>query len=375
MKNLYILGSTGSIGTQTLDIVRNQKEDFKVIGMSVGSTNLELGYKLIEEFKPEIVCFRKKEHMKEFSYGPILVYGDEGLNAISEYSKYENTPWFPKWIPRGIALQIDFQWNTALKAAFLGFEAHKVAFNGVSNGGTGEAGGVFGNVVDKVLIEEIVATTVTIVQIPVGHFIYINDLLRFAVFGQIQDTFIGIAVNLALSAVDFYVPIATLGESSHSQVCGCAAVKNHIDNLIVNGIIFAPEYTPSDYLGFGIQNGVDILTFQVGSAANDGGVDTLRIDVVGVVNAAFFDFGIAISAVISTAFRCVSPGEVVQIAVGVNKNAFCRNQPVDNIQIVAAFGNDGAAAVCHIPPGTPNIGQCEMPVSNIFCLIYGHNFA
>ena len=90
MKNLYILGSTGSIGTQTLDIVRNQKEDFKVIGMSVGSTNLELGYQLIEEFKPEIVCFRKKEHMKEFSYGPILVYGDEGLNAISEYSKYEN---------------------------------------------------------------------------------------------------------------------------------------------------------------------------------------------------------------------------------------------------------------------------------------------
>ena len=61
-----------------------------------------------------------------------------------EHSKYENTPWFPKWIPRGIALQIDFQGNTALKAAFLGFEAHKVAFNGVSNGGTGEAGGVFG---------------------------------------------------------------------------------------------------------------------------------------------------------------------------------------------------------------------------------------
>lgn len=90
MKNLYILGSTGSIGTQTLDIVRNQREDFKVIGMSVGATNIELGYQLIEEFKPEIVCFRKKEHMKEFSYGPILVYGDEGLNAISEYSKYEN---------------------------------------------------------------------------------------------------------------------------------------------------------------------------------------------------------------------------------------------------------------------------------------------
>lgn len=90
MKYLYILGSTGSIGTQTLDIVRNQKDDFKVVGMSIGGSNLELGYQLIEEFKPEIVCFRKKEHMKDFSYGPILVYGYEGLNQISEYHKYEN---------------------------------------------------------------------------------------------------------------------------------------------------------------------------------------------------------------------------------------------------------------------------------------------
>ena len=90
MKNLYILGSTGSIGTQTLDIVRRQPNDFKVVGMSVGGSDLELGYKLIEEFKPEIVCFRKKEHMKDFSYGPILVYGDEGLISVSEYSKYDN---------------------------------------------------------------------------------------------------------------------------------------------------------------------------------------------------------------------------------------------------------------------------------------------
>lgn len=90
MKYLYILGATGSIGTQTLDIVRKQPNDFKVVGMSVGGSNLELSYKLIEEFKPEIVCFRKKEHMIDYSYGPILVYGDEGLISVSEYSKYEN---------------------------------------------------------------------------------------------------------------------------------------------------------------------------------------------------------------------------------------------------------------------------------------------
>ena len=57
MKNLYIVGACGSIGRQTLDIVRKSKDEFKVIGMSVGS-NLELSLALIEEFKPEVVCFR-----------------------------------------------------------------------------------------------------------------------------------------------------------------------------------------------------------------------------------------------------------------------------------------------------------------------------
>ncbi|MDE7213610.1 MAG: 1-deoxy-D-xylulose-5-phosphate reductoisomerase, partial [Anaeroplasmataceae bacterium] len=89
MKYLYILGACGSIGTQTLDVVRQHKEEYRVMGMSVGS-NLELAKKLIEEFKPEIVCFRKQEHIFSISYKPIVVYGDEGLLAISRYRGYEN---------------------------------------------------------------------------------------------------------------------------------------------------------------------------------------------------------------------------------------------------------------------------------------------
>lgn len=89
MKNLYIAGACGSIGTQTLDIVRNNKNDYNVVGLTVGS-NLELAKSLIEEFKPEIVCYRKKEHIQELSYNPIVVYGDEGLLSVAKYSKYEN---------------------------------------------------------------------------------------------------------------------------------------------------------------------------------------------------------------------------------------------------------------------------------------------
>ncbi len=88
MKYLYILGACGSIGTQTLDIVRKNPSEFRVIGMSVGS-NLALAEKLILEFKPEIVCFRKKEHTFDIEYHPQIVYGDEGLLTVAKYQKYE----------------------------------------------------------------------------------------------------------------------------------------------------------------------------------------------------------------------------------------------------------------------------------------------
>ncbi len=89
MKNIYLLGACGSIGTQALDIIRDNNNNFKLIGMSVGS-NLELAKKLILEFKPEIVCFRKKEHIFELPFDTKIVYGDEGLLEISKYHKYDN---------------------------------------------------------------------------------------------------------------------------------------------------------------------------------------------------------------------------------------------------------------------------------------------
>ena len=50
---LSVLGSTGSIGTQTLEVVRNNPEDFKVAGLSCGS-DTELLYEQILEFKPSV---------------------------------------------------------------------------------------------------------------------------------------------------------------------------------------------------------------------------------------------------------------------------------------------------------------------------------
>ncbi|MBR6071950.1 MAG: 1-deoxy-D-xylulose-5-phosphate reductoisomerase [Acholeplasmatales bacterium] len=88
MRYLYIVGALGSIGMQTLDIVRENPNEFKVVGISVGR-NLELAKTVIEEFKPEIVCYRTKDK-PSLSYNPIEVYGDDGLKEIANYSRYED---------------------------------------------------------------------------------------------------------------------------------------------------------------------------------------------------------------------------------------------------------------------------------------------
>ena len=88
MKYVYILGSLGSIGMQTLEVIRENKDEFKVIGLSLGR-NLELAKEICEEFKPEIISLRDKKEFK-LSYNPIITYGDEGLLEVAKYHKYDN---------------------------------------------------------------------------------------------------------------------------------------------------------------------------------------------------------------------------------------------------------------------------------------------
>ena len=82
MKNIVVLGSTGSIGTQTLDIVRFN-EDLKVTALAAGS-NITLLKEQIEEFSPKIVCVFNEEKAKELKEilrdNPVkIVAGMDGL--------------------------------------------------------------------------------------------------------------------------------------------------------------------------------------------------------------------------------------------------------------------------------------------------------
>lgn len=85
MKKIAILGSTGSIGTQTLDIVRKNPEHFKVSVLSC-ATKLDLIRQQIEEFHPEMVVLANEKDALEMEkdYPDICFeFGNLGLEAAA----------------------------------------------------------------------------------------------------------------------------------------------------------------------------------------------------------------------------------------------------------------------------------------------------
>ena len=86
MKKIAILGSTGSIGTQTLDIVREQK-DIQVTAMAAGS-NISLLEQQIREFHPSVVSVWEEEKAKELrlkvaDFNVKVLFGMDGLLAVA----------------------------------------------------------------------------------------------------------------------------------------------------------------------------------------------------------------------------------------------------------------------------------------------------
>ena len=61
MRSLTILGSTGSIGTQALDVVRRHPDRFKVVGLSAAGMNQELLVGQIREFLPPFVAIADED--------------------------------------------------------------------------------------------------------------------------------------------------------------------------------------------------------------------------------------------------------------------------------------------------------------------------
>lgn len=92
MKKIAILGSTGSIGTQTLEVVRENK-DIEVSGLAAGN-NIERLEAQIREFAPKVVAVWSEERAKELAdkvrdLDVKIVSGMEGLIEVSTLPEVE----------------------------------------------------------------------------------------------------------------------------------------------------------------------------------------------------------------------------------------------------------------------------------------------
>jgi len=65
-KNIVVLGSTGSVGTQTLDVVRAMPESFRVVGLS-SNRRWELLARQVEEFRPQAAAICEERHAESLA--------------------------------------------------------------------------------------------------------------------------------------------------------------------------------------------------------------------------------------------------------------------------------------------------------------------
>ncbi|MBQ4219302.1 MAG: 1-deoxy-D-xylulose-5-phosphate reductoisomerase [Butyrivibrio sp.] len=78
MRSIVLLGSTGSIGTQTLDVVRNNKDELKVVGLAANKRVNEVEQQ-VREFNPKYVCMFDPKAAKELQEK----IADTGIKVMS----------------------------------------------------------------------------------------------------------------------------------------------------------------------------------------------------------------------------------------------------------------------------------------------------
>jgi 1-deoxy-D-xylulose-5-phosphate reductoisomerase len=89
MKKVAVLGSTGSIGTQTLDVISRQPHEYEVVGLAAGN-NINLLLEQAHTFRPKWISAGTKELADQLlTHVPsdvVVLYGEEGLTEIAGHS-------------------------------------------------------------------------------------------------------------------------------------------------------------------------------------------------------------------------------------------------------------------------------------------------
>ena len=91
MKRLMLLGASGSIGTQTIDVVLQHPDEFSLVGISVGH-RIDVLKEILEKIRVPHVCVCEQKDMQELvsQYPDIhFYYGDDGLITLAKMKEYD----------------------------------------------------------------------------------------------------------------------------------------------------------------------------------------------------------------------------------------------------------------------------------------------
>lgn len=118
MKNIFLVGATGSIGKSTIEVILSLKDRFKLIGISANS-NLEELLKIYEKYKPKYVLINDKEKAKKLKENLSSKYAglfeeifplsliDEDVNVIFFASRgVDDIKWIYETIKKGKLIYI-----------------------------------------------------------------------------------------------------------------------------------------------------------------------------------------------------------------------------------------------------------------------------
>jgi len=94
MKNISILGSTGSIGVNALKVIQANSDQYRCIGLAAGR-NIELLIKQISDFHPKVVCVLDERLASELNnqiedgFNPEVFYGTEGFIHLATLNEVD----------------------------------------------------------------------------------------------------------------------------------------------------------------------------------------------------------------------------------------------------------------------------------------------
>ena len=92
MKKIMLLGATGSIGTQTIDVVLQHQDQFQIIGLGAGKNIKKLMeiLQLLKDVQYVSVANQEDAEVLSQTYPSLTIfYGDEGLKQLASIQSYD----------------------------------------------------------------------------------------------------------------------------------------------------------------------------------------------------------------------------------------------------------------------------------------------